>query len=457
MDAGRSPTDVPNDRKGQPEPAASSVTLSRRRKWRALFVLLTVSLAVVGAGGPHAWAWYHLRTARSALERYEPEVAQRRLARCLALWPNSVKAHLLASRAARQSGDFDEADRQLRTCQRLLDGTSDGVAFEWALLQAASGNLGEVEEFLQRQVEQAPERSPLIWEALAEGQIRLYRILDAVACLEHWLGLDPDNLRALELRGLAYQNGKQARKGADDFRQVVERAPTRDAPRWRLVLCLLDMGSYDEALPHLERIARQKPNDPDVQVRLARCYNVRDRGEQARQLLDAVLESHPEHGLALRTRGQFALADGRPEQAERWLRRAVKAWPNDYQTHWLLYRALEQQNKKEAQAQQRIAEELKGRSERLGELASRKLSEQPLDPALHYEMGALLLRSGHTRVGEGWLLSALSLDPNYRPAHAALAEHYQRQGDAKRAAEHRRQARRQESGVRSQAPGVGER
>ncbi len=406
-----------------------------------LLALLVAGLAI-GLSGPHAWAWHQLRAGRSALARYHPEEARDHLARCLGTWPNSVEGQLLASRAARQSGKFDEAALHLRAAQRQLSGTSDEVAFEWALLQAASGNVREVEEFLQRQTEQAPEKAPLVWEALAEGCVRVYRILDALAFLNHWLGLDPDNLRALELRGLAYQNGKSAHKGAEDFRRVIERDPTRDATRWRLVLCLLDMGGYAEAFPHLERVARQKPDDPDVQVRLARCHNMLDRGAEARQIVDAVLERHPEHALALRTRGQFALADNRPAQAERWLRRAVQARPNDYQSQFLLVQALRQQNKvEEARTALKKAEALKDRAERLGELTSRKLSEQPLDPALQCEMGVLVLRNGHAKTGEAWLLSALRLDPNYRPAHAALADHYERQGDVERARDHRRQAR----------------
>jgi tetratricopeptide (TPR) repeat protein len=411
-------------------------------------ITLLVVLLLLGLGGPQAWAWSQLHAARSDLARYHPEAAQGHLASCLRVWPGSVEAHLLASRAARQRGDFGEAEQQLRACQRLLDGTSDDVALEWALLQAAGGNLDEVEQFLQARTDETPELARLVWEALAEGYIRRYRILDAMACLDHWLQLDPDNLRARELRGLAYQNGKSAVKGADDFQRVLEQDPTREDTRWRLVLCLLSMGSYDQALGHLEQIARRRPDDPEVQVRVARCHSMLGRGDQARQLLDAVLAAHPEHGLALRTRGQLALADRQPERAERWLREAARLWPNDYQAQWLLYQALQQQNKgEEAKAQLARTEEVKDRAERLGELTSRKLSEQPLDPALHYEMGVLLLRSGQPAAAENWLLRALSLDPDYRPAHAALADYYAGRGDAGRAAEHRRQAG-EEKGVR---------
>ena len=88
----------------------------------------------------------------------------------------------------------------------------------------------------------------------------------------------------------------------------------------------------------------------------------------------------------------------------------------------------------------KVAEGVKDQAERLGELQSRKLAERPLDPALHYEMGVLFLRTGYPAEGEAWLKSALELDPNYAPAHAALADRYGQAGDAARAAEHRARA-----------------
>ncbi len=397
-----------------------------------LSLLILVALAL---GAPQAWAWYQLRSARSALERYHPEQAQTHLARCLRVWPHSLQAHLLASRAARQSGDTEEAERQIRACQRLLESTNAEVALEWALLQASSGNVREVEDFLQRAATEGTEASRLVWEAMAEGYIRLYRILDALACLDHWLAVDPDNSRALELRGLAYFRGKAAHKGSADLRRVIDRDPTRDAARWRLVLCLLEMGAYDEALTHLEYVQRQRPDDPEVLVRLARCHNMLDRGEQARQILDGVLEAHPEHMLALRMRGQFALTDREPQRAERWLRRAAAVSPNDYQTHWLLVQALHQQKKTaEAQQELKLAESIKDRSERLGELRSRKMSEQPLDPALHCEMGILL----DARRQQG---SRRALAAQRSPARCRLPASARGSGGALRARRRQRTAR----------------
>src|SRR5690348_3779971 len=116
----------------------------RRRPVRLLAVALL--LAGLALGGPHLWAWHQLRAARADLGRHQPEEARAHLDRCLRVWPRSAEAHLLASRAARQGGDLEAADRHLRECQRLRGGASDEITLEWALLRAGAGHPEEVEE-----------------------------------------------------------------------------------------------------------------------------------------------------------------------------------------------------------------------------------------------------------------------------------------------------------------------
>ncbi len=405
-------------------------------------LVLAAALALLGFGAAQAWAWQQLRTARAALAAYRPDDARAALARCARVWGGHPDVHLLASRAARQAGDLEAADAELRECMRLQGGATDDTAFEWALTQAAAGNVREVEGYLQKRADDAPPAAPLVWEALTEGYLRVYRTLDAMSCANLWLKRDPDNIRALDLRGQVFVTGKGVVRGAEDYRRVLELDPSRGATRRRLAAALLDLGTYDEAAELLEAYAREHPDDPDTAARLARCYVMTRRGAEARALLDAALARHPDSGACLRARGQVALT-GDPTDlpgAEGFLRRAVAAMPDDYQANWSLAEALRQQGKTaESKAQLARAEEIRDRAERLGELRSRRLAEQPLDATLHYEMGVLLLKS-HPDVGMQWLLSALQLDPDHRPAHAALADYYDRTGDAPRAAEHHRAA-----------------
>ncbi len=347
---------------------------------------------------------------------------------------------LLASRAARQDGDLEAAAGELREAQRIT-GATDDTAFEWALLQASAGNVREVEEFLQKRADRSPTDAALAWEALAMGYLRSFRTIDAMACLNLWLKVSPDNVRALELRGQTYVAGKGVVRGADDYRKVLEIDPTRRATRWLLIDCLLGLGKYDEAARQLETFAKEVPDDPAVAARLGRCYNLLGRGEEGRRVVDAALANHPNDGPCLRTRGQISLLAQRPADAEVDLRRAAALLPADYQSQQLLFQALQQQGKvEEAKAQLKVAEEVRDRSEQIGELRSRKLAEFPLDPAMHFAMGKLLIQSGQGDAGEGWLLTALELDPNYKPAHAELAAYYDRIGEKALAEQHRRKA-----------------
>jgi predicted Zn-dependent protease len=86
----------------------------------------------------------------------------------------------------------------------------------------------------------------------------------------------------------------------------------------------------------------------------------------------------------------------------------------------------------------KVSEAVRDQAERIGELSSRKLAEFPLDPALHYEMGKLLLQTGRTEVGLQWLNTALRLDPAHRPTHLLLAEYHGTTGNAAQAEYHRR-------------------
>src|SRR5207248_2943513 len=121
-------------------------------------------------------------------------------------------------------------------------------------------------------------------------------------------------------------------------------------------------------------------------------------------------------------------------EAESVLRRAARAQPHAYAPNWALYDCLNRQHKSaEARAQLAVAEAIKDRSEQVTEITTRQMSARPHDPALHCKLGKLLLQGGQPEVGEAWLLSALRQDPNYREAHAALADYYQQRGDAERA------------------------
>jgi len=401
--------------------------------------------AAVVVVSPQVFAWSQARAARAALVADRPEDALRHLRRCRAVWPwgGRPEVLLVGARASWQSGDLAGAVDELRAARRAAGATTPELALEWSLVQAADGNVAEVAEYLQQVADADRGVQRPVWEALAEGYLAVYRANDAFTVAQQWVSLYPDDPRGLELRGRAaiQGRGRGLTLGAADFREVLRLDPGRTKARVTLSTTLLDLGLFDEAQAELVRLVQDEPDRPDHRVRLARCLKMTNRADEAVGLLDAVIASHPGHGIALRTRGQFALADGRQAEAEGWLRRAAEALPNDYQTQYLYYQALQQAGRaEEAVAQLGRAEAVKQQSAQLADLRTRKLAERPLDPTLYAEMGSLLVKTGAADQGLRWLGVALSLDPNFRPAHEALATYYEAAGDRDRAAPHRRQA-----------------
>ncbi len=423
----------------------------KRPSLRSLFqfckrprVLLAAGVLVLAGvlGGPHLWAWYQLAAGRSALEHYRAAEAREHLARCLAVWPSSVEANLLAARAARRLGELDEAGRRLDDCRRLAGEQASGdIALEWALLQAARGDLPLVEEHLLARLARDPEAAPLILEALAAGYQRMVRVHEALRCLNDWLRLQPDNPQALSQRGATHRQVGATKKAVDDYQALLRVDPGNDAGRRMLAKCLVDVGRYEEALGHLEILLRREPADPELLTLAGRARYDLGQKEEARKALQAVAEAHPDYGPALKELGRIEAAAGDDAAAERWLRKAVGRLPYDYQTVFALGQSLERQGRlQEAKQFSERAQRLKDRLERVAEIQRRDMSERPFDPALRVELGRLLASLGQKEGGSRWLLTAVQLDPGNVAAHAALADYYEETGDTARAATHRRLA-----------------
>ncbi len=410
------------------------------RPWVVVVVLvLAVAIAVAA---PHVWAWYHLSAGRSALDNYYSGKALDHLNRCLKVWRSSLDARLLAARAARRAGLFDVAAEHIDECRKSgRPEESDRIALEWALLRAALGHLSAVEDQLRARAEKNPSEAPLIWEALAEGYRRMCRIHDALVCLGHWLAQEPNCVQAIYLRGVSHRQLGAVNRAAQDYRLAVQLDPERDDVRWLLAQALVQLSRHEEALQHLETLRPKAPDHTDLQVYAARCQFYLGQKDTALNAVAAVLKAHPNHGLALMDRGRMALAEGQPAEAEAWLRQSVQALPYHYEAAFALSQALQRQGKTdEARAQLLRARQLNDRLERLVEIEGKEMSRRPFDPALHCELGTVMIGLGQKESGIAFLRSALQLDPHNRAAHAALADYFQEQGDTAQAAFHRQEA-----------------
>jgi tetratricopeptide (TPR) repeat protein len=403
-----------------------------------VLIVLSAVLALLPISA-QAWGWYHRREAQKALKLARIPEAQAHVEQCLRVWPNSFEIHLLAAQLARRQDDFQEAERHLSRCQEIRGGIPEEVVLEQSLIQAQRGGMDAMMSYLKPLVEQGHPATPLILEAMARGYMRAYRFGDAAAVLHEWVARCPDDIQALLSRGWVREQDGPQEGAVADYKRVVELDPENDEGRLRLAALLTERAAPAEALPHLEYVARKRQNDPAVLVRLARCYMDLGRHQEPAEILDRVLAEHPNFRLALGVRGELALQLDRPQEAEKYFREALVHDPADALTQFNLCKSLRQQGKDdEAQAAEQRLKVMETDIVRIHDILKNELGKAPNDPPLLTEIGTILLRAGSHREGVHWLYRALEHDPGYRPAHQALADHYERLGQTQQALRHRR-------------------
>jgi tetratricopeptide (TPR) repeat protein len=363
--------------------------------------------------------------------------------------PEAAQEQFKAARAARRAGNWAEAERRLKECERLK-APAEAVALERKLLAAQQGDVAGVEKDLIDAVRKGHADSVLILEALAQGYHEACRPRYEYRALDEWRQRKPNDPQVLYRLGRVVEDLSRGRNGNWNngpspealrfYRRAVEADPKFDAVRLRLAEGLLEQGKLDEAGEHFQRVLQRRPKDPAAVLGVARCEFMLGRTEEATKLLDGLLADHPRHVLALVERGKVALQEGQAAEAEGWLRRALKQAPSDYQAAYVLFTCLTLAGKEaEARAVRARLESIKAERERLDEC--RKAAERaPQDPAPRSEAGTILLKLGEDEEGLRWLRSALRVGAKHRATHRALADYYRAKGDKDRAEKHRKLA-----------------
>jgi tetratricopeptide (TPR) repeat protein len=424
----------------QEDPKAARVRRLAGRRFLAAVALLAFLGALVSMVYPHAKAWYHLRAARLALKQYHNPEAIEHLQICLKTWPNDADALLLAARIARRAGNYVEADIALSKYEAQR-GVDEAAEIERVLLRAENGDVDRAAAFCKRWIEQGHRDAPFIFEAMAHAYLHTYRLPDVRLLLQRWRQDQPGNPQVDYVEGELHDCEGVSEAAVASYQRVLQLDPEHDDARFKLTAALMEQRGFAQMEPHLEHLLRRQPDNLQVVVRLAVCRAFLGRVEEAVRLLDDVLARDPDFAPALAERGRIALERGEYPAAEKMLRKAVEGNPSDHASGFRLVQCLQQSGKvDEAQKQEQQLKQLEADLKRIDEIANRSMAETPYDPALHCELGTILLRCGFVEPGLHWLNTALSRDPRCSAAHQALAQYYKRIGASEQAEHHRRLA-----------------
>jgi tetratricopeptide (TPR) repeat protein len=319
-----------------------------RGQRRLLGVALLALLGTAGYfAGWHVWGLYHWRAAQQAMERRAFQDAEDHLQRAMRARPRDWSVRLLAAQAARRHGNMELAVPNLRLCER--DPTlADDVALEFQLWPVQNGNLGEASALRRRAAEQPDAAAtPLILEALIEGYLKVLiahgamgfsttevaqqpELVWARQAVAEWLRTRPrqaDQVQGLVWRGQLSYIANEHADAIADLRKAVELDPDSFAARWHLAMSI-GQELPAESADHLAVLLRGRPNDKKLRLMLALGHRGAGRLEEARHLLDELLDAAPEDVPVLVSRARLALDFEQPAEAERYLRRAEAIAPD---------------------------------------------------------------------------------------------------------------------------------
>jgi tetratricopeptide (TPR) repeat protein len=324
----------------------------------------------------------------------------------------------------------------------LQDGATDAVRLEFLLLRVQRGEVDAVAPILIEAVECGHPESPLILDTLARGYLRALRYRPAHACLSKWIELRPDSARPYTLRGWVLERLNHPKVAMKDYRRALELDPDQVEPRLRVAEMYLEDKQAPEALPHLEHLARQVPDDSRVKARMGACLFLQGRAAEARRLMEAAAAELPSDPALLVSLANLDLQEGKGADAERRMRTILASDPSDTEALFVLGSALQVQGRVEEAAAVLAEHGRKGAAvDRVNELLKNVADRPSARPGDYAEIGRLFLEIGREKLGVYWSDRALQEDPTNQAAHRALAAHYERKGDAANAAAHRRQLR----------------
>lgn len=188
------------------------------------------------------------------------------------------------------------------------------------------------------------------YEQLASFYVTAERSGDAHQLLSKGVETEEDPVPVLYLLARLHRSEGNDAEAQELLVRAAEARP--DDPQVHLVLAayLVRQDQFDEALTSIERALELAPDDKRARLQKAEVLmelgfrHDREGGtEQAREILDAILEEEPSNPYALVADGKFKLGSGQVKPAIVALRSALESKPDWAQAHYLLGLALASQ------------------------------------------------------------------------------------------------------------------
>ena len=420
--------------------AGSAVSISKSMAIRSpsnFLKLLSILTALVVAGYFLDVPAHILNLlARRSLNEFDYANAQIWIKRASRFNANNAQSEMIAARIARHGGMLDEMSEHLARASRFGANELD-VKMEEAMALAQTGKLDRVEADLFQWISNGLGDADEISDAYANGLAANSRFDNAIEILTAWRRDFPEDPRPDYRLGRIKEHFQVWEEAIAAYLTSLQRRSDYYPSRYRLGRVYVVGRRIDDAKKAFENCL-QMPLPEAAKIQLALCYRSLGEADQARKILNEVLqqdyqtillsyksvEEAPEHFEAAATLGDLESEAGDYEEAYKWLKLAVDKNPRDLSAKYSLALTLRRLGKTEESDKMVLeVQEAKTALERANPLRDR-IAAKPDDLEARLELGKLLLKNESMRMGRFWLQSIFKFDPHYREAHRVLAEHY---------------------------------
>ena len=403
--------------------------------WTVLAVGLISTLVACGGGSAESM----LTSGKEYLAKNDPKAATIQIKNALQKNPDSPEGRYLLGKALAASGDFANAELELRKAQNLKH-SADEVVPQLATVMLAMGqhkkltdefasaNLatkaGKVElqtalasaysaqgkaELAQNALAAALEADPSYGPALIAQarQKAVQKDFDgALKSLDEIIAKNPTSYEAWRLKGdvLAFGNA-QPKEALAAYRKVVEIKPDHVAGHASVIANLLTQNDLEGAAAQVVKMKAVAPNNPQTKfLETQIAYQKRDF-KSARELAQQLLRVAPTNAKALQLAGAIEFQFKSYAQAEALLTKAVAAAPEFVLAHRLLimtYLRSGQPAKAQATLNQSISKGVK-------------------DPEIDTIAGEVYLQNGDVKKAEEYFARAAKAAPKDAKKQTSLA------------------------------------
>lgn len=216
----------------------------------------------------------------------------------------------------------------------------------------------------------------------------------------------PDSVPAHRYRGYhEFRLGNWANALAA-YRRATELAPQDAEAHFRLGLVLQAQGDFDEAVVELRRAHDLAPTDPVTAARLARVLRITGDYDGAYVVVDEALQISPRSPDLLFASAQLDVRGGRPELAEKTLRRAIAEKPDHREAHEELAKLLQRAGREDEGRREAVVAERLDDYVALGNRLRRAVAQEGGDPVLMLALAELELTERRVAEAERWLARA---------------------------------------------------